>query len=374
MFLALAAVLLLQDPALEKECTELALAVQKEMAAGSADALNGAIDADAMIERISRNVDAPDAFKKAFVRSAASSLKFGQQVLTAMEGGGTYSFLRLKTDGGATRALFRLLPAAGGLNYHELVIERRDGKLRIVDILIYITGDLLTDTVRRMYVKGAAEVNKGLLDKLGGSDQLLVKYGHLLEKMGAQVREGKPKEALTSWGLMPEELQKEKLVMTLRVMAAGQIDDEEVYLRAIDAFQKAYPRDTAVDLIAFDGYFLRKKWEETFKTVDRLDQRLGGDPFLEVLRGNVWGAQEKWDNALECFLRGAKAEPSLVVAHWSVAGAALKVKNWKEVSRTLLILERDLKIEMTDLTEAEDYAEFIKTPEYREWMKARLKK
>jgi hypothetical protein len=68
------------------------------------------------------------------------------------------------------------------------------------------------------------------------------------------------------------------------------------------------------------------------------------------------------------------AEPTLLVAHWSLAGLAIQAKQYKELGERLDAIEATGLVELNDLAGVAEYAGFVKSPEYKAWKKRRAAK
>jgi hypothetical protein len=68
-----------------------------------------------------------------------------------------------------------LLPNFGGVNYHELIVARdATGEPRISDIYVHLSGELVSQTIRRLLLPAYAAENRGLWARLTGSEAALV--------------------------------------------------------------------------------------------------------------------------------------------------------------------------------------------------------
>ena len=130
------------------------------------------------------------------------------------------------------------------MNYHEFVLARRsDGKVRAVDIYIFLSGELISQTMRRMYIPVAAQVSSGLMKRLVGTEQAFMKNFPRFEQMTAEVRSGRPAEALKIFSSSPE-LHQDKNVLLIRLQAAQEVNEAE-YSRAIEDFRPPIPTTPA---------------------------------------------------------------------------------------------------------------------------------
>ncbi len=365
----LAAAVLLPQPALAgptAQEVELARKLEKAVLQGDARGLGACIDFNAMMERATRGVgDAK--MQKSFGSGVAASMpaNLAAQLKKQIDEGGSYVLLRHRRVGEKQRPLLRLV-SPQGLNYHELLPADAGGKY--IDIHVSITGEWMSDTLRRIYVAAVA-AEKG---ELRGREAELVESMPQVQKLQAAAREGRHAEALAIYAGLPKSVRDEKFVLIPRLQAAQNVGEKE-YLAAVDDFEKAHPKDPVLVQISIDGLFLRKKYDEAIQAVDRLDEAVGGDPYLNVYRGNAHWAAGRKDKAKEAADKAIKDEPTLKEAYWARMEFALPEREHRVVADLLTVLETKLGVELGDLS-AELFAEFVKSPEYAAWMKARPKK
>jgi predicted Zn-dependent protease len=115
---------------------------------------------------------------------------------------------------------------------------------------------------------------------------------------------------------------------------------------------------------------MRKDYATVMKMIDRLDQRVN-DPYLQYLRGSVMLDKGDRKAAVGHFKAAIAGEPTLALAHWVLIGLSLQDKQYKDTARYLDAIERDTSVELSDLGGLEQYAGFVKSPEYKAWKKKR---
>ncbi len=136
----------------------------------------------------------------------------------------------------------------------------------------------------------------------------------------------------------------------------------------IEEFRKTYPNDRCIDLISIDGYFLHKDYDAAMKCVDRVDESLGGDPYLDTLRANVCEMRGDHKEALRLCRRAIEREPSLLHAHWALVTFLLSDKDYPGVLAHLKEMDRRFSLSFDDLSEVPAYAGFVKSPQYKKWL------
>lgn len=361
----------------EKDFLALAQKIESSMKRGDASVLDSAIDLDAIVDKAMSGYNVDQKIKDGFRKGAQDGLRknsFGRQILASMQKSGSYKFLRLYRAQDGHRLLFRLLGSDGGLNYHSMLLGtgKPDG-IRISDIYIYLSGELFSDTLRRGFLPLAYDSQRGVFEKILGWESDFVKNLTKIRKMQSLGNEGKPKEALQIYFELPQTLQKDKTFLLLRTIYASQVGNNKEYEDAMKTYQKNFPNDPSVDLVVLDAYVLTKKYGAAIQSINRIDKSVGGDPYLSALRANVYVLDGKLGPAKESAQKAVAAEPGLVEGYWSLVSVALVEKNYRETARLLLHVEKNLGIELNDLKNASEYAGFVRSPEYREWMKSRPK-
>lgn len=360
-----------------KAQTELAERIERVVRESDAPALKDVFDNLAFADRALKSLSAPESFRKRFKDNAD---EFGTQIFAelmkkAAAPGGSMKLLRVRVVDGEPRALFRLI-LEDGLNYVDFVLTApaKDKPVRVVDVYVALSGELLSQSVAPFIAKGLDVLKQP--DGDGAAVRAAVEKFEAVGRFMSLVRSGKPKDALAAYEKLPAEHKKEKVVMLAHVMTTGSLLEEDpgAYERSMDAFIKKFPTDPAVDLVAIDGYLMKKKYPEFHKTIDRLDKSLGGDPYLHVVRGNGFKLEGKLKEAKAAIGRAIAADPDMRAAYLALGEIALSEKDFKELARLLTVLEARCDVDFSNLATADAFAEFRKSPEYKIWWDARKKK
>jgi tetratricopeptide (TPR) repeat protein len=354
----------------DEECQQFVKSLEENVCAGNADAVISAIDLDAVLDRASAGIEAPEERRRKFIangkRALTQSLTQGLQ--QALKKGG-YRFLRMQHTGNEKQALFRVFGDDSGLNYHRLVLgHTADRKVRAVDIYGFASGELLSQTMRRMYLPMAAEASKSLLAKLTQSESDFVKHRSKLVELSTADADGRSARVLEIYATLPPSLQKDKTFLLARMKAAAEVSEKE-YADTLDAFRDYYPADPCLDILLIDHYFLRKQFDRALACIDTLDKAVGGDPYLNVMRANVYLEKKDFAKARECAQKAVAAEENLQPAYWALITASLGTKDFAETSRLLTAVREKCGVEIDDLAADSEYAEYVKSPEYNEWLK-----
>jgi tetratricopeptide (TPR) repeat protein len=361
----------------EEECRAFAKAVEEAARSGDAAALGALIDWDAILGAATAGIPVPEPARDDFVRGVKSATQQEQglvpQIVAAVRVGGSYLPLARRRPGGPpASALFRLVtPASEGVNYHEFVLARRDdGAVRAVDVYIVPTGEPVSGTLRRMFLglaaRGDGTADAAAIVKLPEADRAFLENLPRFQRMTADVRDGKPAEALATYGQLPPAVRKDKTALRLRLQAARDAGGE-AFSRAIDEFRAAYPGDACVEMFAIDHYLLRRDYPRALACLDRLDRSIGGDPYIHVMRANIHTDQDRLDLARRDADRAIADDPDLQDAYWALLTVTLQEHRYNETATLLDQLAGRFHIPFGDMAQLPIFSEFVRSPEYVAW-------
>src|SRR5262249_43369337 len=167
---------------------------------------------------------------------------------------------------------------------------------------------------------------------------------------------------------LPESLKKDKTVMLNR-LRASQAASDDVYQEALEDYTRLFPGDPSIDLQSIDANLLKKKYDDAIACVDRLDRAVGGDGFLDSIRSNIKLTQGDLEAAKTFIEKAIAANPENIDFYWQRVGISLKENNFDNTLKYLNAVEEQFHPEFDDLSQIDDYAGFVKSPQYQEWLK-----
>jgi len=363
---------LLQEPG-EDAVREWALQVEGGLNQGDAAALDKHLDSDALLETALNGVDAKPDFVGGFKKGAKKTYSMGQPIVQVLKQSDESSmkFIRFHVVAGKKRALFRLL-SGNSFNYQDFILEpAKDGGFKVVDVYNFVYGELATETVRRMFLTIAAS-QPGVLGKLLGRESDWLKNITKVTTMNAQAKEGKHAEALKTFASLPETLRKEKALLIIACTCAAEVSEAE-WFKAVDDLWKSFPGDPCLPFHSIGAFSRQNKHAEALKAVEDLDKVVGGDGFLQSQRAEIHLAAGSVDKAKASASRSIEIEKDLPSGYWILVTISMREKKFGETSALLNRIEKDLGLKFGDLTKIDEYAGFVKSPEYKEWLKTQKK-
>ncbi len=352
----------------EKACLELAKKIEAAVNTGDPKAYDAVLSVRVLLEDVLKGVEAEDKLKKDFI-DGASEGSLGEQLSEQIKVGAKFRFLRLHTVDGRTRALFRLINAAGGVNYHDYHLAKDGDGVKAEDLFVYLMGESISRTFRREFLKLVAVTTKGKAN-LQGWEKDYVDAQPKIAEMQAANQAGKPKKALKAYLDLPQSVRDDKLIMVQRVAIALQVGDAE-YKEALDAWEKLFPGDPSMDLMKIDAFAMKGDFAESAASAERLAKAIGGDPFLDAMRGGLFLQAEKLDEAAACAEKSAKEEKGLSLAHFVLLQVSLKKKDHAVTARELTVLEKECDVPIGEIEEEADFADFVESDEYATWKEGR---
>jgi hypothetical protein len=355
---------------------QAAQAIEKAAQSGDSKKLDELIDWDEIYDKATADLNVSAQVRSRFFQGMKEeSQKTGgvsRLVTGAVALGGSYKLVRVHKIDNQTRALFRLvLPNAGGINYHDLVLNHsRSGQIRAEDVFIFLTGEFLSTTFRRGLLSAAAQFSSTRLAGLKPSDAAYVKHLPQILEMIEHSKKHEPRKALDVYNELPPELKSDKNLLLLRLGPAQALGGQE-YANAMDDFRSFHPSDTCIDFLSIDHHVLKKEFDAAIACVQRVDKSLGGDAYLQVILANILVAKEDLPAAAAAARQAIKVEPGLLVAYWAAVTVALRQKKFDETLSLLKSIKRNFNLQFADLTAVPDYAEFVKSSYYQDWLKER---
>jgi len=257
-----------------------------------------------------------DAFRSSFLPSFFNG-KFGRQ-LEANIHDGNYRLMREYDDKGAKHIVFRLF-GDGGLNYHDFTLVRVGDSIKAGDLYTYTTDESIASQIAR------------LSDMLGQSSNFEGDAA-VIQRMTAALNKQDYAGIKQTYDQLDNKYKQNKIIRMLYIQACHHID-LDLYEKALTAYSVSFPDATSCYLLMIDLYYLRKDYEKELAVIDKLDKVVGGDPVLDVFRGNVYSLMHKLAEALTCYENVYRYDPTLkinvlkLIGGYAAAGQKDKAKN-----------------------------------------------
>ena len=356
-------------PPSEEESQQFAQQLEQAINSGDGQALTNAVDWEALLRSAVDGVDAPPKFREGFLQGArkTAATSLSSSMMPAVQQGARLRLLRVRDQQGQTRALFRFLHADGGLNYLEFVLAKQpDGRVRAVDIFIFASGELTSESLRRMYLL-ALRSQPGSPGASGGvTQQTLMQDLEKLKQLTAALQNGDQQQVLRIYDSLPAAAKREKFALVAALQATAAVDFQR-HIQIAEEYRALFPNDASLDLMMLDSLVLKKQHAEALQAVDRLDKALGGDPYLNVTRASI--VMEQDPAAAQQYAEQAiDTEPTLQLAYWTMVTSSIQQRDFDATARWLTTIRDKFQVDIGDLSTVPEYAEFVQSQQYRDWL------
>lgn len=361
----------------QQECQAFVEALKEAVAAGDARQINQLFDWDTILAHGMAGIDpqlanGPDLLAK--FRGIESIVDDNSHpIIGVFEPGATYKPLRVRYAGGRPEVVCRLiLPGNGGVTYQRILLKRRsDGAVLAGDLYLFASGEYISETFRRYVLSSLARTNPEALKRTSTAEREFVHHLATCERMVQSINGGNHDEVLAAYALLPKTLQQEKSIFLMQLRASPKLGLHG-WQKTMAEARRLFPNDPTFDLQLMGDYNQQGKHDEALAALERLEKSLGGDPYLLLLRGNLYLQTGNFGNAKKWLDNAITAEPGLVQARLSRINCALYQNDFAEVVKQLEALEA-LGEQLADLTKVSGYKRFVASPEYRNWMQSRRK-
>lgn len=332
-------------------------------------------DSHTTLQNALRGIDISDTQRQdilnTFISRSGNRDYMADWIVAEVSQGATYQLLRVRKKRGRYLALFRLHNEEQGVNYHDLYLHKdASGKVVATDLYALSTGELMSQTLRRIALPLLAHENRNLLQKLLKSESDYAKHWPDIQSMQLAMRNHDGDRAIEIYHQLPQTVQEDKTVLLTRIMAASRAKNDLDYADGLEDLKRLFPGEPMIELMNMDVMFIEREFEKMRDSIDFIDKFVGGDPFLDVLRAASYREAGDLKTAEQLALKAAAAELRLgPLAHWELITIALRAEDYEKALKYLLEIEERFALEFSDLTEIPDYAGFVKSPQYQTWLK-----
>src|SRR5688572_19029193 len=192
-----------------------------------------------------------------------------------------------------------------------------------------------------------------------------------MQEMQRCLEQGDARGVLKVFESAPAEVREMKPVALFRLHAAREVAfrelDGQPLEQAIEAWQKLLtPGSPAAAIHAIEPLMLAGEFEKALKAVEVVDLWAGGDPYLDVFRATIYLRAGEMEKARERADRLVAAAGEFSESHYTRLAVALKQNDDPAVLDELRIL-RDRFGSQLDPSQEPAFAEFVRSPQFRQW-------
>ncbi len=302
-------------------------------------------------------------FNVGFVSGFVKQFNFGELIIE-QKNEGSYEFIRAYEDkNNEFHLLFRVFNQ--GINYHNYLVKNINGELKIIDMYSYMSGENLSETYKTYYksiLYGSNLFNNDI------GELNIYKDVEKLNTIRDLNAEGNFKKSHEIYKTISSSSKTFKSFKLVNILTSSYLSDE-LYLEAISDYEQKFPNDPSLYLISLDGLILKKEFDKTLNYIDKLDKAIGGDPFLNFLRGNIYYFKKDYDSALGKFAITSLEYPEFIDAYESSLMIYLERDQRDKIIEILDVYNVDFKIDKAELIQnmTAISPSFINTKEFKTW-------
>ena len=272
------------------------------------------------------------------------------------------------------KVIFRFLRPDWTLNYQALIIEKQDsGELKIIDIDSFSTGELISQSLQRVYLPELYKAHGANQDKLTPEQKTRIldqkkRYDFLT------VTDEKA-DPFQAYSQLPSQYKSDKTVLLFLAQDSIAKEDSKKYQQVLNVFRKYHPQDPAAEMLSVDYFSMEKQYPQAIDCLERLSASLKTvDPYLYSLRAGI--LIEMGDTSLAAKYAGkaSEIEPDLLQPYLHLLNISVLQGNFDETIKHLETLKTKFGFayEDLDLSELENIEKFTASPQFKKWQSEKL--
>lgn len=256
-------------------------------------------------------------------------------------------------DGHPVARFLQMFGGESGVSFFDLLIAQSDDGPRVVDYFQLMNGRWQSEMVREWYIAGVVNAPSALQRAMGERNAVVDNVAQIQE-IGAASRAGEFERVLGLVEALPEELQRSKLMMSMRMDAASRLPDRERYLAILDEYTQLAPDDPSVRVRLFDAHFQREQWDAALVDIESL-RTLFPDPYWDSTEADVAMASGDHERALELAERTRRDDPWLLEASDTALLASLALGRTDRAIHHALTLRDRFTVDLEGLAQDPGY-------------------
>lgn len=337
-----------------------------------AEKVKGVFDVDSLLsDAVVFDPDDPQsmAFHIGFREGFTEKFDYAQFIFPEILKGADYDFISYYQAGPNEYHLMFRLFSDEGLNYHDYRLFKDEaGAYRIRDVYFYLTGEPYSLALRRIYLMAYNE-----LTQLENPDLENARIVQGIQKMVPVREKMMAGDFPAAWALlqtMPEELMRDKSILTTKIQVAMNLNDS-LYLEALNEYIDLYPHDPSVFLVSIDKYIMDQNFDQALNMVDSLDASVYGDEFLEFYRGNINYMKGDMARAEKHFRSLLEYFPDYVEGHDRLLTVYAETEQYPKAVEVLDVFLNKFEVDKMDVVGyvTETYPKFARSEAFKAWAK-----
>ncbi len=279
---------------------------------------------------------------------------------------GAAKFLRVVDTEDGTVARIRIV-SEGGSSYLDFIpLFAKDGTISFLDLNNRSMGTRVSDAMKQMMSTVAQSLPKqqGVLARLlGGSEASEEDSKQVMDYIESMKTD--KKHAVSLYPKLPIGVRKNRAFFATYLQAALTLNDEEIYMKAMEEGRMRFPKDPALTFMMVDFHYMKQDFAQADQCVVATIEALGEDGNLWHLCASVRREGGNLEGADEAYKKAIELEPDIFNHHMVGLQIAAQRKDYKEVVKRLELANEGVGEQMILKPSGDPYLdEAIKSDEY----------
>lgn len=342
--------------------------LEKSLNEHNPDFFNQHFDFKTIINNIANSIEVPDDYRKGFEMGIQANLNVGNTLVNLLGQDGAIKLLNVKMSPQPT-AFYRVA-SSEGINYVEMYFAPSDtmaDKVKIKDFYIYRGGLTFSSTLQRLYYSPlAGKLDSIKIDKAPAVEQAFILNFSKIDTLTSLAQEKKYQEALDLYKTLPKELQKDKMMQVMKLNIAHEAG-EETYKGAVSEYRKLFPDDCGLEYMQMNMAMMTHDSLKLFSSIDALDKRIGGDPYLNIIRSDISYSFKNTVQARSYLEKAIKTDPDLEDGYWRLIGLLIDAGKYDDAVGYFPEMQKRFKVNPANFLPRDQYNAFWQAESYKKW-------
>ena len=192
-----------------------------------------------------------------------------------------------------------------------------------------------------------------------------MKNARKIQKLASRDKFGR---AYKKFSELPWTLRSQYMFQVMGMRIASHLDSD-ICMSEYNQFVDNMPSHGGTYLIALQSFVVNQNQNMALQCVDSLDHYIEGDPFLNMLRANLYFQEKDFDQA-EIRLRALIEDmPDYEEGYFSLLGLYLQTKDYSCATGLLDQMTENFNYYKEDVkTLLQEYPDFVASKEYQNWI------
>ncbi|WP_298868815.1 hypothetical protein [uncultured Gimesia sp.] len=297
------------------------------------------------------------------------------EILSEIVNGGDYRFLAMRKEQDQYKVIFRFLTPEGSLNYHALIIKKQQsGELKIIDIDSFATGELISQSLKRLYLPELYKAHLSVKDKL--NPQEISRIVGQKKRYDFLTTSNEKNDPFQAYQTLPKQYKMEKPVLLLLAHDTIAKENQKKYLQVLNVLRKNHPGNPTAELLSVEYFYLIGEFNSALESLDHLSDALKTvDPYLYSLRAEILIETGDINLAGKYAGKAAEIEPDLLHPYLNLINISVMQSSFDDTVKQLETLKTKfgINLEDLDLSELENYSKLMNSPEFKKWLASQTK-